>query len=62
VVLPHESIASKQDDEWNLPAGRVVLTGDEFWNKIGGAGTYQTLLDTAHEIGLQYEPVWRTLT
>ncbi len=61
-VLPYESTASRQDDGWNLPAGRVVLTGDEFWDKIGGAGTYQALLDTVHEIGLQYETVWRTFT
>jgi hypothetical protein len=59
VVLPYESVASKQADDWNLPAGRVVLTGDEFWEKIGGAGTYQALLDTARDVGIQYEPVWR---
>ena len=56
-VLPYE--AAGQDDGWNLPAGGVVLTDEEFWDKIGGAGTYQALLDTVHEIGLQYEPAWR---
>ncbi len=61
-VLPYESTASRQDDGWNLPVGGVVLTDEEFWDKIGGAGTYQALLDTVHEIGLQYETVWRTFT
>ena len=58
-VLPYESTASRREDDWNLPTGRVVLTDDEFWDKIGGAGTYQVLLDAIHEIGIQYEPVWR---
>jgi hypothetical protein len=61
-VLPYESAASGREDGWNLLRGRFVLTDGEFWDKIGGVGTYQTLLDTAQEIGLQYEPIWRTFT
>jgi len=59
VVLPYESTAFRRKDGWNLTTGRVVLTDDEFWDKIGGAGTYRALLDTVRDIGIQYEPVWR---
>ena len=58
-VLPYESTAFRRKDGWNLTTGRVVLTDDEFWDKIGGAGTYRALLDTVRDIGIQYEPVWR---
>ncbi|CAN5128159.1 hypothetical protein BH18ACI2_BH18ACI2_07540 [soil metagenome] len=33
----------------------VVLIGDEFWEKIGGTGTYQSLIDAVSEIGKDYK-------
>ena len=33
----------------------VLLIGDEFWEKIGGAGTYQALIDAVNEIGSAYK-------
>jgi hypothetical protein len=34
-----------------LPFEEVVLVGDEFWNAIGGNGTYEELLDIYMEVG-----------
>ena len=33
----------------------VVLIGDEFWEKIGGMGTYQAFIEAVNEIGTQYK-------
>ena len=32
----------------------VVLIGDEFWEKIGGLGTYQSFIVAVNEIGKEY--------
>ncbi|PYS77207.1 MAG: hypothetical protein DMF66_10630 [Acidobacteria bacterium] len=32
----------------------VVLIGDEFWEKIGGPGTYQSFIAAVNEIGKGY--------
>ena len=33
----------------------VVLIGNEFWEKIGGMGTYQAFIDAVNEIGPAYK-------
>jgi hypothetical protein len=33
----------------------VVLIGNEFWDKIGGAGTYQAFIEAVNEIGPEYK-------
>jgi len=33
---------------------KVVLIGDEFWEKIGGIGTYRAFIDAVNEIGAGY--------
>jgi hypothetical protein len=33
----------------------VVLIGDEFWEKIGGLGTYQAFISAINEIGIEYK-------
>lgn len=33
----------------------IVLIGSEFWEKIGGAGTYQALIEALNEIGQEYK-------
>jgi hypothetical protein len=32
----------------------MLLVGDEFWEKIGGAGTYQAFIEAVNEIGEEY--------
>src|SRR3972149_7013206 len=34
---------------------RAVLIGDEFWEKIGGLGTYKAFIDAVNEIGKEYK-------
>lgn len=33
----------------------MVLIGNEFWEKIGGLGTYQAFIDAVNEIGQDYK-------
>jgi len=33
----------------------VVLIGDEFWEKIGGLGTYQAFIAAVNEIAPEYK-------
>ncbi len=34
---------------------KAVLIGNEFWEKIGGLGTYQAFIDAVNEIGKDYK-------
>ena len=39
---------------------KVVLIGDEFWEKIGGVGTYQAFITAINEVGKEYkEKIYR---
>ena len=33
----------------------MVLIGDEFWEKIGGLGTYKAFIEAVNEIGTEYK-------
>ncbi|GAH46021.1 unnamed protein product, partial [marine sediment metagenome] len=33
----------------------VVLIGDEFWDRIGGPGTYLSFISAVNELGAQYK-------
>ncbi len=39
---------------FNMKRDAVVLIGDEFWNKIGGDGTYQGFITAINQIGKAY--------
>jgi hypothetical protein len=66
-ALPYNPYGRKEDYAWGFPSrwfnmkeDAVVLIGDEFWNKIGGPGTYQTFIDAVNEIGKKYrERIYR---
>lgn len=66
-ALPYNPYGSREDYGWSFPArwfnmkeDKVVLIGDEFWNKIGGIGTYQSFIDAVNEIGIVYrERIYR---
>lgn len=34
---------------------KVVLIGEEFWEKIGGLGTYNAFIEAVNEIGREYK-------
>lgn len=45
---------------FNMKEDKVVLIGNEFWEKIGGSGTYQAFISAVNEIGLEYrERIYR---
>ncbi len=61
-ALPYNPYGSKASYAWTFP-GRwfdmkndpVVLIGDEFWERIGGTGTYQAFIEAVNEIGTEYK-------
>ena len=60
-ALPYNPYGSKKDYKWSFPArwfnmkeDPVVLIGNEFWEKIGGLGTYQSFIEAVNEIGKEY--------
>ena len=60
-ALPYNPYGKRKDYAWSFPArwfnmkeDRVVLIGDEFWEKIGGRGTYQSFIKAVNEIGGTY--------
>lgn len=61
-ALPYNPYGKRKDYEWSFPArwfnmkeDKSVLIGDEFWNKIGGMGTYQEFISAINEIGSEYK-------
>jgi hypothetical protein len=61
-ALPYNPYGKREDYAWSFPArwfdmkkDKVVLIGDEFWEKIGGLGTYKAFIDAVNEIGKEYK-------
>jgi len=61
-ALPYNPYGKRADYAWAFPArwfdmknDDVVLIGDEFWEKIGGAGTYKAFISAVNEIGKDYK-------
>lgn len=61
-ALPYNPYGKKEDYAWSFPArwfdmkkDSVVLIGNEFWNKIGGPGTYDAFIQAINEIGIRYK-------
>ena len=61
-ALPYNPYGQKADYAWTFPArwfdmrqDEVVLIGAEFWDKIGGVGTYAAFIEAINEIGLPYK-------
>ena len=61
-ALPYNPYGRKREDySWSFPArwfnmkeDKTVLIGDEFWEQIGGIGTYQAFIEAVNEIGTVY--------
>jgi hypothetical protein len=60
-ALPYNPYGKRENYNWSFPArwfdmrrDKVVLIGNEFWEKIGGLGTYQAFIDAVNEIGEGY--------
>lgn len=61
-ALPYNPYGKRADYAWAFPArwfdmknDDVVLIGDEFWEKVGGAGTYKAFISAVNEIGKDYK-------
>lgn len=61
-ALPYNPYGTREKYSWSFPArwfnmqkDKVVLIGNDFWDKIGGAGTYNAFIDAVNEIGVQYK-------
>lgn len=61
-ALPYNPYGKRKNYAWSFPArwfdmkeDESVLIGDEFWEKIGGTGTYQAFIDAVNEIGPEYK-------
>ena len=61
-ALPYNPFGKRIDYNWgfaerwfDMRVDSVVLIGDEFWEKIGGLGTYQAFIDAVNEIGPEYK-------
>jgi hypothetical protein len=61
-ALPYNPYGRKENYAWSFPArwfnmkeDEIVLIGDEFWEKVGGPGTYQSFIDAINEIGTAYK-------
>jgi hypothetical protein len=61
-ALPYNPYGARENYNWSSPArwfdmrkDPVVLIGDEFWEKIGGQGMYQTFIAAVNEIGREYK-------
>lgn len=61
-ALPYNPFGKRENYSWTFPArwfdmknDKVVLIGDEFWEKIGGIGTYRAFIDAVNEIGKEYK-------
>ena len=61
-ALPYNPYGRREDYKWGFPArwfnmreDEVVLIGEEFWEKIGGLGTYQAFIEAVNEIGHEYK-------
>ncbi len=67
-ALPYNPYGAKRElYDWSFPArwfdmkkDPVVLIGVEFWEKIGGLGTYDAFINAINEIGPEYrERIYR---
>lgn len=61
-ALPYNPFGKRENYSWAFPArwfdmknDDVVLIGDEFWEKIGGLGTYKAFIEAINEIGTDYK-------
>lgn len=61
-ALPYNPYGKRENYDWQFPnrwfnmkQDACVLIGDEFWERIGGVGTYQAFLEAVNEVGMEYK-------
>jgi hypothetical protein len=66
-ALPYNPYRKKKDYKWTFPMrwfnmheDESVLIGNEFWDLIGGEGTYKTFITEVNKLGREYrERIYR---
>lgn len=57
VAIPYNPYEPESYDRWTLRGlfdlEKEVMVAEEFWNFLGGKGTYEELLDVFEESGLE---------
>jgi hypothetical protein len=60
-ALPYNPYGKKQDYQWSFPQrwfnmqqDSCVLIGDEFWDLVGGSGTYFSFIEQVNNLGQVY--------
>ncbi|MCC6445944.1 MAG: TdeIII family type II restriction endonuclease [Armatimonadetes bacterium] len=60
--LPYNPFGLRENYSWSFPSrwfnmreDPVVLIGSEFWEKVGGPGTYTAFINAVNEIGPEYK-------
>lgn len=60
-ALPYNPYGAKENYDWAFPKrwfnmlnDKSVLIGDEFWDLIGGEGTYANLIEIVNTLGVTY--------
>jgi hypothetical protein len=63
-ALPYNPYGKREDYAWPFPArwfnmkqDEAVLIGNEFWETIGGVGTYEAFIKAVNEIGRGYKEI-----
>lgn len=61
-ALPYNPYGKREDYNWKFPArwfnmkeDSVVLIGNDFWDFIGGIGTYQSFISEVNKLGTVYK-------
>jgi hypothetical protein len=61
-ALAYNPYGKKEDYNWAFPKrwfdmadSPVVLIGEEFWDFIGGKGTYELFIDEVNQLGKHYK-------
>lgn len=61
-ALPYNPYGKRSEYAWSFPArwfnmkdDKVVLIGDEFWEKVGGKGAYRSFITAINEIAPAYK-------
>ena len=61
-ALPYNPYGKREDYSWSFPGrwfdmrnDKVVLIGSEFWETIGGIGTYDAFIEAVNELGAEYK-------
>lgn len=63
-ALPYNPFGSREKYNWSFPFrwfdmrnDKVVLIGNDFWDLLGGEGTYKALGSALNEIGKEYKEI-----